>query len=336
MPSGENGLVQFEAGQTKVSMAALTDSGDHINFTSGAAAWSKRSGYAPEVFADGVATGLRVGVDNSAVNNIVDVTAGTCYLAGVLTSVNAGEATCVRGGDGDHDYIINSIVITSAGAIDVLTGTGHASAHNEVRNSAGGPPLITVGSIEIAQVRFTSDSAGVVLASEIFDAVGTHREKYDYPHLNINYLPGKDGSPAAGSVTADFAIPLDHVGPTAKPIYAEYYTPVFANSQDTENFVPPEESHSVSSKPVYGKALGSTSSSVSQGSFTFYGSDNVTDTLIALKNEILIYKFFPDENKAPYLLCQGKLGISRTFPAGDNMAAACTISALNAAVEVSG
>ncbi len=107
------------------------------------------------------------------------------------------------------------------------------------------------------------------------------------------------------------------------------------NAQNVENYVPPETAHSVSSKQVYGKALGSNTSSINQGSFTFYGIDNITDTLIALKNAILIYKFFPDENKSPYLLCQGKLGVARTFPAGDNIAAACTVSAEVAAVEVS-
>ena len=39
-------------------------------------------------------------------------------------------------------------------------------------------------------------------------------------------------------------------------------------------------------------------------------------------------------SRSPYILSQGKLGISRTFPAGDNIAAACTISATEAASEV--
>jgi hypothetical protein len=38
--------------------------------------------------------------------------------------------------------------------------------------------------------------------------------------------------------------------------------------------------------------------------------------------------------QSPYILAQGKLGISRTFPAGDQIQAACTISASAAATEV--
>jgi len=48
----------------------------------------------------------------------------------------------------------------------------------------------------------------------------------------------------------------------------------------------------------------------------------------------LWFKFFPDRYASPYILCQGKLGISRTFPAGDSLQAACTISASEAASEV--
>jgi hypothetical protein len=48
----------------------------------------------------------------------------------------------------------------------------------------------------------------------------------------------------------------------------------------------------------------------------------------------LWFKFYPDRYKSSYLLTQGKLGISRTFPAGDNIQAACTISASAAGTEV--
>jgi hypothetical protein len=71
-----------------------------------------------------------------------------------------------------------------------------------------------------------------------------------------------------------------------------------------------------------------------QGSFTAYGSDNVTDPLIKLKNETLWFRFYPDKYKLPHILDQGKLGISRSFPAGDSISVACTISATKAAIEM--
>jgi len=55
---------------------------------------------------------------------------------------------------------------------------------------------------------------------------------------------------------------------------------------------------------------------------------------VTLKNEYLWFRFYPDRYNSAYMLTQGKLGISRTWPAGDNINAACTISATEAAVEV--
>ena len=44
--------------------------------------------------------------------------------------------------------------------------------------------------------------------------------------------------------------------------------------------------------------------------------------------------FFPNRYQSPYLMCQGILGITRAYPAGDNITAACTINAESAAVNV--
>jgi hypothetical protein len=50
-----------------------------------------------------------------------------------------------------------------------------------------------------------------------------------------------------------------------------------------------------------------------------------------------MFKFYQNrDNSTPYILTQGILGISRAFPAGDQISAACTISAEEAAVEVKG
>jgi hypothetical protein len=60
----------------------------------------------------------------------------------------------------------------------------------------------------------------------------------------------------------------------------------------------------------------------------------VTDGLVSAKDALLWFRFYPDRYKSPYLLTQGKLGIARTFPAGDTIKAACTISATKTATEV--
>ena len=323
MATAENAKLQYEAGQSSVAMSALTNSGDETTFTSAATLWSQRAGYAPVVMPNGVLTGLAVSVHAS--NDTVTVAAGTCNLNGVVTSVSAGTGVITR--PATNVAKVCSITINSSGSIAVVAGTdGGSTTFSETRAAAGGPPLIPTTSIEIAQVRVTSATAAVITAAQIFQVVGTHRERADYPLYDINY--------DEGSVTFLSALPEIHTGTVPKGVYASYASPIFSDVALASDFVPPETSHSVSSTQVYGTTLGSTSSTLGQGSFTAYLQDGVSDGLVTLKNEILWFKFYPDRYKTPYLLTQGKLGISRTFPAGDTLQAACTISASSAAVEV--
>ena len=324
MPTAESAKLQYEAGQSSVAMTLLTDAGDGIVYASAASLWSGRSGYAPVVRPNGVLTGGTV-TANTTSNNVAMVAAMTLNLNGVVTSVNAGTATCNRPASAVSK--VNSITIDSAGNIAVVAGTDGASvAFSDTRAAAGGPPLIPVGSVEVAQVRFTSNANAVIAASEIFQVVGLHQERADFPLYDINY--------GAGTVTFIAANPPDHTGAVGKRCYASYATPIFADVALASDFVPPETSHSVSSTQIYGTTLGSVSSTLGQGSFTAFLSNGIGDALVALKNATLWFKFFPDRYATSYLLCQGKLGIARTFPAGDAIQAACTVSASAAGTEV--
>lgn len=319
--SAANAKLQYEAGQELVDMAAMTDSGDHKTFsTDGTTFWSNKSGYEPKIYPDGLETGGAV-TPGAAVDD-VSVAALTCYLAGAKTSVSANGAVSVTRPAASPAGLknINSITINSAGAIAVVTGTD-GSAFSTTRGAAGGPPLIPAGSIEIAQVKLTSATPAVIETSEIFQVIGTHCERYDYPVW--------DEDPFNGTITFASALPAIHSGSPAtyKGVYAEVYEPIFSDIEPAADFKPPENSHSVSSTPVYGGTVGSSSSSLGQGSFKAFLKDGVTDPLIALEGETLFFRHFPDRNKTPYIICQGKLGISRTFPAGDNIQADCTISA---------
>lgn len=325
MANAENAKLQYEAGQTAHAMSALTDSGDATTFNSAATLFSKKSGYAPDVRPNGLITGGAVIPAVSGTNDLVDVAALSCYLAGVKTSVAADTDVAITRAVTTDTHIINSITVTSAGTIAAVAGTD-GTAFSETRGAAGGPPLIPVGSIEIAQVRTTSNSAAAITAGEIFAVVGVHQERYDYPLFDIDY--------ATADVVFSAALPKIHTGTVAKQVYASYADPIFADIQLASDFVPAETSHSVSSTQVYGDTLGSSSSSLGQASFTAFLADGVGDALVTLKNAILWFKFFPDRYKTPYILTQGKLGISRTFPAGDNIQAACTISAESNSVEV--
>lgn len=323
MPSAENAKLEYEAGQNSVAMSALTDSGDQTIFESTATLWSGKSGYAPVVRPNGLLTGGAV--TTHATDNTVTVAALTCNLAGVVRTVSGTTGVITR--PATNVSKVNSITINSSAAVAVVAGTdGATTAFSETRGAAGGPPLIPVGSIEIAQVRVVTSAAAVVASSEIFSVVGLHVERADFPLFNIKY----------GTGTVEFlaALPTIHTGTLPKGVYASYASPIFGEVALASDFVPPETSHSVTSTQVYNTTIGSTASSLGQGSFTAYLTNGVSDGLVTLKNEKLWFRFYPDRYASPYILAQGKLGISRTFPAGDNIQAACTVSAEEAAQEV--
>lgn len=323
MATAENAKLEYEAGQNAVAMSALTDSGDATRFTSAATLWSGRAGYAPVVRPNGLLTGGALSV--TATNNEVSVAALTCNLAGVVTAVAAGTVTITRPATAVSK--VCSVTVNSSGALAVVAGTdGATTAFSETRGGAGGPPLIPVGSIEIGQVRVTSNTAAPITSAQLFTVVGLHVERADFPLYTIDY--------STGSINFLAALPKIHTGPAPKAVFASYASPIFAEVAQASDYVPPEESHSVSSTQIYGSTLGSTSSTLGQGSFTAYLQNGITDGLVTQKNQILWFRFYPDKYASSYQLSQGKLGIARTFPAGDSIQAACTISASAPAIEV--
>ena len=321
MATAENALLKYEAGQSYTDFTALADDGDQMIFTSSADLWSGKEGYDVDIRPNGLITGGEVTSADS--NDTVAVAALTCYLAGVKTSVSSGTVTVTR--PSTDVARINSITVASDGSLTEVTGTeGSDQTFSETRGAAGGPPWIPTDSIEIAQVRMTTSAAATLSEDQIKQVVGTHRERYDQPIWDVNYLDAQ--------VEFISALPLIHSddsGSTTKTkaVYASYYEPDFADVPKSANFVPPENSHSVSSTQIYGMTLGSSSKSLNQGSFTAYLRDGVSDNLLKEKDSTLWFKFFPNRLKTDYLICQGKLGISRSFPAADEIQAECTISA---------
>ena len=112
-----NAILYYEAGQSYVPMAALTDS-DHTTFTSPNENWSGYEGKEPVVRPDGLLTGGVITPDPTDTNNLVDVSALTCYLAGVLTSVGAGaDKDCPRS---DATYLL--LTLAAAGYTSCVVG----------------------------------------------------------------------------------------------------------------------------------------------------------------------------------------------------------------------
>jgi len=338
--NAENAKIQYESGQNLVQFTALTDSGDHQNFLSNDELWSNRSGYQPDIKPNGLATGGRVTPAASGDDDKVDVAALTCYLAGDLVTVAAqSDVTIAR--PTVSAYVKYSICVLANGTLSAVKGE-EGSSFSDTRGGAGGAPYIALDAIEIAQVWLSSKSSDPITTDEIKQVVGTHCERYDYPTWEQKRFNVEEGIIGKAGIEFDSALPLIHsaaspVVPAPKAVYAQYYTPSFTDIPRSDAFVPAEVSHTVTSKQIYGTTLGASTQSLGQGSFTAYLEDGISDGILKLKNETLFFKFYQNRlNNLPYLLGQGKLGISRTFPAGDHITANCTISCEQAFAEVVG
>lgn len=340
MPSAGNAIIYYEAGQSLVPMTALTDSGDKKIFNSADELWSDKGGYSPDIKPNGVLTGLVVSPAVSGTNDLVDVSGGALNLNGVVTPVAAGtDKSCLRGLTTDICRI-NSITITSAGAIAVVSGADH-TAFSEVRGANGGPPWIPTGSVELAQVRLGALAAAAVLATEIKAIPNTHREQATFPTYEIEFGRVASGVMGVAGVTfssAPMASHSDDTGTTikCKKVYAQYYKPELTAIPKSSDFKRPANSKSVSSTQIYGGAVGAVSSSLGQGGFKAYLTDGVSDGLLGEEGNKLWFKFKPDRLKTPYVITQGYLGVVEQYPAGSSIMADCTISAEVSGNRVSG
>lgn len=323
MATAENARLDIESGQTFVPMEQLTNSGDNRRFDASNDLFSAAANTTITVRVDGLTTGGEI-TPNVGTNNGVSVAAAGYNLAGSVGSLVGANVVAQRG-SGGNTHRITSITITSAGALAAVAGT-EGSAFTEARGVAGGPPLIPVGSIEIGQVRLTSITAADVAASEIFTVTGQHVERSTSPIFTTSNRDGR--------ISFISPLPAIHVGEVPRGVYAEYFTPVFAEISDASAFVPPEESDSSTSTQVYGRTVSATSTTLNQGTFSALLQDGITDSVVQLKGQTLWFRFFPNRFSSNNLLTQGRLGIARTFPADGNITAACTITASETAEEV--
>ena len=332
MATSKNAKIDLETGQTLNDYAAMTDSGDHIVHTvSGGTIYSGKSGFAAIVRPNGIVTGRNV-LSTHATNDTVTIAAFTAYSIGILKSVSATTDTITRP-TGDKAKI-NSITMTSAGAVAVVAGDDSADqTFSVVRGDPGGPPEIPADSVEIGQIRVITEAAAAISADEIFQVVGQHTERYDFPVWFTPINTVGDGDAAAVSAKKNAYVELSsaldpiHASATYKQIYIRYYAPIFTELSKTLDFTPAENSHSVASTQYYNGTVGAVSTSLGQGGFTALMDDNVTDALVAEKDQVITVRHYPDRNKTPYTLTQGTIGLARSFPVADQNQATVTVSA---------
>lgn len=339
MATAKYAKLMREAGQTLFDYIAATDAGDQKVFTvPGKTIFSKKAGYEVIVRPDGVVSGRNMLTPHADADKVT-IAGFTCYLAGALTTIVATTADIDR--PSTDKAKIASITVNSSGVIAVVAGTdGTGTTFSETRGAAGGPPYIPVGSVEIGQVRVATSASAVIDKDEIFQTPGTHVERYNYPMWAINELG--DGEEATTSAKTHAHVEFEavvgdaiHTGDTYRKIYVRGYTPLFSEVSRSVDFIPASNSHSVSSTQVYNSTVGATSSSLGQASFSAMVDDGITDGLSQEDDQILVFKFFPNRNKAPYSLTQGILGLDLSYPADDQIKVSATISAEQKTVKFS-
>lgn len=337
MATSSKGKISIETGRALTDYVEMTDGGDHIIFNTGTvfSGYSDESAdYSPVVRPDGMVSGRNV-LSTHATNDTVTIAGFTAYSNGVEHTVSATTDTITRPATAVSK--INSICMDDAGAIEVIAGTdGATTAFSEVRDAAGGPPEITVGSVELGQIRVVSDTAAAIDPSEIFQVVGTHAQRFDYPTWE-EYNIGKgilavSAAEKNSHIKLSSALPAIHTGGTYKGVWVKYYTPVYSELPKTMDFVPCENSPSVTSTQFYNGTIAASSRSLGTGGFTAIMTDNITDALLTEQDKVITIKMWPDRNKTPYILTQGEIGIARTYPVADQNRAAVTIASENPSV----
>jgi hypothetical protein len=269
------------------------------------------------------------------------------YTSLTPAAVTAAEIFTV---DGTHleDYLSPSYLINYAKVVNLAqsyAGCEFATANPLIHLGAGTPVACTFDfTAGAAEDIVLKDAHGLSNGDTIYFSSGTLPAELD--GVTKYFVVGKSDnyfqvSLTSGGTAVEFtddggaAFYSVLSGTAGRRVYAEFYEPIFADISRAVDFVPAETTHSVASTTYYGGAFATKSSSLGQGSFTAYLDSGVTDALIRVKNENLWFKYFPDRaNTYPQIITQGYLGISRTYPADNEITAACTISSQNGSMEV--
>ena len=329
MQTAANAKVEFEYAQSLVEFEQMTDSGDHTVFTATGDIWSEREGYEPEIRPNGVVSGTNIFSPNAS-NDTLTYTGFTAYVESVLVTKTASTIAITRASTDTH--VINSVTMDSSGTLTATKGV-EGTSFSTTRGAAGGPPYIPVDEIELCQVKTSSQTAAVLLSTEIFQSVqGGTQERYDYPIWKTPKSLG-DGNqaddPDKENAYLEFASALaaSHTGDLPKRIWIQYHTPDFLEVEVADEFSEAAITVSTSSTQYYRTTVASKSESLGTASFTMLPSDGISDTLIKLENEKLIFRYYPNVNQTPYSLTQGWVGFATSNPASDNISTEVTIAA---------
>ena len=211
----------------------------------------------------------------------------------------------------------------SSGSISVVAGTGSTS-FSDTRGAAGGAPFIPVDSIELAQIKLTSETSAVISDDEIYQVPGVSIELAEYPFYEILYA-GEAPSYTGAGIKFYTSLPLSHTGSTTKKAWCQYYDPIFAEIQEAYDFTPPRETASATSTTTYSGVTTVPTVAKGAGSFSAKHSGKSSDLVLQIHDSYRWIKFYPDKYSSEYQLFLAYCTVADSYPAEDAMAADVSI-----------
>lgn len=321
---GSGGKLQMEAGGTLYTYEAMTKQSNtqHYEITTGRLFSNAEDVNGVDqrytIAIDGLKSGCKIKPAVSLTNDKIDVEAGVVVIAGVEVTVAADtDITITRGGSACIKY---SIMVDSSGVVSAEAGTTYTSL-STVRDADGGPPLVTVGKVEIGQVWYTSLTPAVVAATEIKIVPEQHRELTYYP--GWFYIPPVTDDDQ--KIELGVALMINHTGPLSRVVYAEYYNPVFVKMDDVSEVKPPRKTYTPTEENTYDAARKVSNESLGDGSFKILMDERTNSLIKQAEGDVRWFKWYGDKTKDDYVLFQGRVQIVDEYPVKGIMQATITI-----------
>lgn len=318
--SASNGKLQMEVGGTYYayeSMTKQTDDTKDYEVTAGRL-FSRSEDtngvdMTYDIAMDGVLSGCELKIAAAGTADIIDVRPGTVQIAGVeVTCAGATSLAVARGGSACIKY---SILCSNAGVVTALAGTTHASL-SDTRAATGGPPLVTVGYVELGQVWYSSLTPAVVAVTELHMNPEQHTELAYYPGWKYVKPTGSDDQ----KIELTAALMLNHTGPASRLLYAQYYNPVFATLSQISDMKPPRTSYSGTEQKTYdGTEKVTDNESLSDGSFKILLTHEANQLIKKAHGQVRWFKWFPNKTKTDYQLFCGRVVLVDEYPQGGFM-----------------
>jgi hypothetical protein len=335
----------YETDQTAFDTEAMTDSGDNQTYNSTKQILSNFTDSdgvgdrSPVVRPDGVITGGTIAAGTTA--NTVNVSVITCFLAGTWYDTDNGDTNSVAAttgleitrGTAGNPYKKDSITVSSAGAIAYVEGSP-GTQYSTTRGASGGAPYVPVGSFEVGQLWYSSETSAV-LTSDNIKQTGSYVETA-YPLPEIEFIRVSNNALGYAGVKFPTAQPESHTGDVTRSVYISGYTPTFTLLTNARNVNMPQDTTTGATETFYDGTKSSVSFGRGDGSFEFAVNDGVTDAIFGYIKKEIWYKHYPDKAKTPYLIARGYLGATNDFPADGVLVGSGTIVATDGPYRVTG